>query len=392
MLSRITNNIKKNYSPLYFLSSLGAGGLAITFFMYLLFMTNHITPIPTFNSLFVIFIGGNIYLQILIILSASLIAVFALLHFILLIANIKAYNHFKSNTNYQKLKTTNAEVQLMVVPLTLAMSVNVSFVLGAVFVPNLWSIVEYLFPIAMLSFGIIGFFALKTFLEYATRVFTTGGFDHNQNNNLSQMLAVFAFAMIAVGFSASAAMSHNQITSLVAMIFAVFFLTIVIIFALIKLILGMYHMVAQGVDKTTSVSLWIFIPIATLVGITMYRLDKAMIHNFGGVFDKTHDLIFFTITISVQLIFGVLGYFVMKKNGYFADFIDGNEKNAGSYALICPGVALTVLGFFFVHKVLVLSGIVVMFSVGYFVILLPIIYLQFITIKTLFKLNNKLLF
>jgi hypothetical protein len=29
------------YSPLYFLSALGAGGAVVTFFMYLMFMTPH---------------------------------------------------------------------------------------------------------------------------------------------------------------------------------------------------------------------------------------------------------------------------------------------------------------------------------------------------------------
>ena len=49
---KFTNNLKENYSPLYFLSALGAGGLSVTFFMYLVFMTDHAGfPIPTFDTL-----------------------------------------------------------------------------------------------------------------------------------------------------------------------------------------------------------------------------------------------------------------------------------------------------------------------------------------------------
>jgi hypothetical protein len=393
MLNKITTNISKNYSPLYFLSALGAGGLSVTFFMYLLFMTSHEqTPIPTFNSILNAFNTGDIYTQTLIIVSIIAIIIFAIFHFLLLTANIKAYNNFKKTDGYHKLKTTNAEVQLMAPPLTFAMTVNVLFILGAVFVPNLWSVVEYLFPLAMLAFGVIGYIAIKIFLDYASRVFVNGSFEHSQNNNLSQMLAVFAFAMVGVGFSASSAMSHNQTTSLIAMVFAIFFLVVVILFAVIKLILGMYHMLEQGVDKTTSVSLWIFIPIATLVGIAIFRLDMALVHNFGATLDNSFAIVLFTTLFALQIVFGLLGYKVMKNNGYFADFIHGKEKNAGSYALICPGVALVVLSFFFLHKVLILSGVVAIFSISYFVLLAPIVYLQFKTIQTLFKLNKKMLF
>ena len=39
------------YSPLYFLVSLGAGGLAVTFFMYLMFWVPHPTrPVPVFED------------------------------------------------------------------------------------------------------------------------------------------------------------------------------------------------------------------------------------------------------------------------------------------------------------------------------------------------------
>jgi hypothetical protein len=322
MLNKITTNISKNYSPLYFLSALGAGGLSVTFFMYLLFMTSHEqTPIPIFESIDKLPLILAIFIvKLLLLVSIIAIIVFAIFHFLLLTANIKAYNSFKKTDGYQKLKTTNAEVQLMAPPLTFAMTVNVLFILGAVFVPNLWSVVEYLFPLAMLAFGVIGYIAIKIFLDYASRVFVNGSFEHSQNNNLSQMLAVFAFAMIGVGFSASSAMSHNQTTSLVAMVFAIFFLVVVILFAVIKLILGMYHMLEQGVDKTTSVSLWIFIPIATLVGIAIFRLDMALVHNFGATLDNSFAIVLFTTLFALQIVFGLLGYKVMKDNGYFADF------------------------------------------------------------------------
>ena len=43
-----------------------------------------------------------------------------------------------------------------------AMAVNGGFIIGLVFVPGLWSVVEYLFPLAMVAFLAIGVLALET--------------------------------------------------------------------------------------------------------------------------------------------------------------------------------------------------------------------------------------
>jgi hypothetical protein len=54
----------KNYNPLYFLSSLWAGWLSVTFFMYLMFIiprdkTQNV--IPTYNTLMWVFEAWNIH-------------------------------------------------------------------------------------------------------------------------------------------------------------------------------------------------------------------------------------------------------------------------------------------------------------------------------------------
>lgn len=48
--------------------------------------------------------------------------------------------------------------------------------------------------------------------------------DCARNNNLSQMLSIFALGMIGVGFSATAAMSTVKLTSGIAMLLSILFL------------------------------------------------------------------------------------------------------------------------------------------------------------------------
>ena len=148
----IRKNLRENYSPLYFLSALGAGGLAITFFIYLTFMVSHPdTPMVTFNHLWPIVTDGDPVTGALIGMTMLGIAFFTLLHLRLLAWNLVEFARFRRTEAYEQLFQSNNEATLMTLPLTLAMTINVLFVNGAVFVPNLWSVVEYLFPFAILA-------------------------------------------------------------------------------------------------------------------------------------------------------------------------------------------------------------------------------------------------
>ena len=146
--------LKEQYSPSYFLAALGAGGLAVSFFMYLMFLIPHKgVPLTTFDFAYPALLKGD-WLSVVTAFCAVFILGFAFLHFKLLFWNIKQYNAFKLTKTFQALKNSNSEVTLMILPLTFAMTINVCFILGAVFVPGLWSVVEYLFPFALAGFAI----------------------------------------------------------------------------------------------------------------------------------------------------------------------------------------------------------------------------------------------
>ena len=69
---RLKNIQGAQYSPLYFLSALGAGGISVSFFMYLMFMTPHkATPIPTWETLQAVFNGNELMLKILAIVALT---------------------------------------------------------------------------------------------------------------------------------------------------------------------------------------------------------------------------------------------------------------------------------------------------------------------------------
>ena len=388
----IKKNLLASYTPLYFLAALGAGGVTVTFFIFLMFMVPHAdTPMVTFDHLWPILTDGHPIGGALIGLAMAGMLFFTVLHFRLLAWNLLEFRRFVDTDTYTHLRNSNGEATLMALPLTLAMSINVLFVNGAVFVPGLWQFVEYLFPLAILGFLATGFLALRIYTRYFSRVISGGEFDFDDNNNLGQMVAVFAFAMIAVGLAAPGAMSHHVEINALGMFGSVFFAAIAVSMGLLKLVMGFKSMLTQGIAPAAAPSLWIGIPILTLLGIALIRLQFGLSHGFGESVSAPGLFMLTSTVLSLQLVFGLLGYAVMQRIGYFDTYLRGDQRHAGSYALICPGVALFVFGMFFVHLGLVKNGLVQQFSPAYFAILLPLVALQLKTLTTLLRLNARLL-
>ena len=381
--------LREKFTPMCFLSALGAGGLSVSFFMYLMFLVPHEgTPMATFDFIYPKLIEGT-WLSFVIAFSLIFILLFAFFHFKFLIFNSKQFLLFKTTSKYKELKQSNAEITLMTIPLTFAMSVNVCFVLGAVFIPNLWSVVEYLFPFALLAFVTAGYFALKIFFNYFTRILISGDFDFTKNNNLSQMISIFAFAMVSVGFAAPGAMSHYITINAIGIAGSIFFASLSILLLIIKITIGFTNMFEKGVSVEASPSLWIIIPILTLLGIAFVRISFGFDHHFDAPLSKSSLFAFTSLILSIQVIFGILGYKVMKQLNYFEEFIHSQNRSPVSFALICPGVAIMVFGMFFINFGLTYNGLLEKYSVFYFLFMIPFMFIQYKTVLYFFKLKSK---
>ncbi|WP_298821134.1 TsoY family (seleno)protein [Chloroflexus sp.] len=382
----------ERYTPTYFLAALGNGGTAITFFIWLNFLVPHPnTPIVTFDSIAALWSKSDLIGQLLLLLALSGVAIFALRHIQLLIWNLAEYSRFRRSGAYLQLRETNGAVMLMALPLTLAMTINVLFVSGAVFVPGLWNVVEYLFPFAMMAFVAVGVLALRTFADIFGRAVANGHFDCARNNNLTQLLAAFAFAMVGVGLAAPAAMSKIKLTIGVAMLGSIFFTTAAIVLGLVLLVLGVRAMLTNGLAVEAGPSLWMPIPLMTLIGIAFLRLSHGLHTGFELHIEAPHRLLITAVFFSLQILTGLFGWSVLRRVGYFRTYLNGPSRSPGSYGLICPAVGLFVLGMFFLHVGLVQNGLVEKFSPIYFVLLAALAAVQGLGIVTMFRLDRRLL-
>jgi cell division protein FtsW (lipid II flippase) len=87
--------------------------------------------------------------------------------------------------------------------------------------------------------------------------------------------------------------------------------------------------------------------------------------------------------------FLLLGMLILVRQGYFKDFVLGDKTSPGSYALVCPGVALSVMIQFFINKGLVAAGIIPKYGVIYWVESGAAILFQLAMVWLLFRLNKQ---
>lgn len=387
-------NAASPYHPSYWLAALGAGGLSVSFFMYLMWLLPHPdSPMPTWEHLQSALAGEvaiPVVVRVIAFTATGAVILLALLHFVLLWWNIRAHRSAAGQRDLASLRASPGEVQLMAVPLTLAMTVNVGFVLGALFVPGLWSVVEYLFPFALLAFAAIGWHALQIYGRYLSRFLVDGGYRDSEHNHLSPLLAVFTFAMLSVGFAAPAAMSHVKLVSALAATVSILFFVLAVIVAVIVLVGGAAAMMTHGLQPKATPSIWMLVPILTLLGIEWVRLRHGLVHHFASPQDGGELFYMLTALFMLQIGVMLIGYRVMQLNGYLRLHLSGEGRDPVSFGLICPGVALFVMGMFWWHLAWVETGLVNKYGAAYWAGIGLLALIQLATLLALLRLTWKL--
>ena len=390
MTTPLSGKPADTYSPLYFLVSLGAGGLVVTFFMWLMHWVPHPgRPVPLFEDILAALAGGQPAMRVAIIVAVAGIAFYALLNIKYLLWNLSRYRAWQGSEAYTRLRSSNAETQLLAMPLAMAMSVNVCFMLAMVFVPGLWNVVEYLFPLALLAFLAIGVLAFRLLGQFLGRVLIAGGFSCAGNNSFAQALPAFALAMIGVGLAAPAGMSASRLVAGAGLVLSTFFLVAAALIGAVALILGLRSLMENGANIETAPTLSVFIPLLTILAILSLRQNHGLDHHFALTSGGADRLMLLSQYLSAQLLCALLAVLVLVRLGYAARFIVGQETSPGSYALVCPGVALAVMLHFWLNRGLVDAGLIDKFSLVYWLVSAWALAIQGATMWFVAKLNRR---
>ena len=362
------------FVPLHGLATLGAGGLTVSLFMWLLFLTPHDgVSVPIFETLQVYSASSELAGVFVRAMQAGIL-VFALVHLALVVWMMKGLAAFKKSPQFSAFWQSHMGLQMMVRPLVMAMMVNVLFIIGLVFVPGLWELREMLFPGALLAFFLIAVDAVLLWMDHLSALYQSTS--DNAGSGLAGMFPAFTFAMLSVGFSASAAMSHHKVTAGVGFSGAVILMVFALFIASAHFVVQFPRMMSDGVKPAASGTLWMAIPISTILGIAAFRLLMSAQHVWGVQVGKVLPAAVLLLFMSVQLFFYLLGRAVMNRNNGW-HYLVTEQPQAASFSLICPGVGLFVLGMFVVFR-----GLEPLEVVNSLTIWIPLTFLMVLQIAT----------
>ena len=144
----------------------------------------------------------------------------------------------------------------------------------------------------------------------------------------------------------------------ISLVLSTFFVVAAVLIALIVMVMSMRPMLENGVNVEAAPTLMVVIPLITVVGIALMRQNHGLHVHFDVQGGAGETLRMLTQLLSVQVIFALFGLAVLARVGYLARFVTGPETSPGSYALVCPGVALSVMTHFWLNKGLVEAGLI----------------------------------
>jgi hypothetical protein len=156
-----------------------------------------------------------------------------------------------------------------------------------------------------------------------------------------------------------------KLTAGISLVLSTFFIVAAVLLALIVMVMSVRPMLENGVNVEAAPTLMVVIPLITVVGIALIRQNHGLHVHFDVHGGAGETLRMLTQLLSVQVAFALFGLAVLARVGYVARFVTGAETSAGSYALVCPGVALSVMIQFWLNKGLVATGLVAKYSVAY---------------------------
>ncbi len=338
--------MKKQYSPLLYLSALGAGGIAVMFFAVINYTFDHGEGLANVSQVslenldwwkYWVFCGFEVGM-----------VVFSLIHLFLSLYLLPGLIRFVRHENFKDFINDPLKNAAIVAPLiSIVMSINVMLSVVRFFVPYLYDNLQQFMLPGLLAWGLL--YLLIMLVEILLlKISFTNGFDIGKIN-FGWLLHPFVLGMLTVTGTGIAAMAKDYDIATIAMVLTIVSGSMGLFLLLVKTItLFTSHFAATGLpEKQFLPSLLIVIPNITLYAISFFRLahyferhHEAHIHTFQQVVVLTAWAF-----ETWYLIFGLVLLVDYFKKYFRKDF------TISQWGLVCPFVAYVVLGAF-VYKMI----------------------------------------
>jgi hypothetical protein len=338
---------KEDFSPLFFLASLGAGGIAVTPFVLMQYTTEHgkglITRSQLWENGFSGFMAGYFY-------SLELVMIiFSVLHFVLTLwFGIQLFRWIKEGNLKTLIEDPLKNASILTPFISLLMTMNLFIGPVRYFFPIMSDNFQDLFLPAMI-FWLILFISIIYIEIKLLAISFIKGFDI-EKIHFGWLLHPFLLGMLSTVGTGIAAMSKDLSIADTAAFLSLVPLSMGLFLFIIKLIiLFKSHFAKQGLpEKQFLPSFLIIIPNITLFAISFFRLGHYLETHRGFHLDS-YFYIVLGIAFAFEIWYLLFGLFLLKdyfKNNHFNDFY------ITQWGFICPFVAFVVLGSFTYNTVI----------------------------------------
>lgn len=332
------NSLKK-FEPTLFLIPLGAGGLAITLWAFLMFTLNHGSVLITHSQIEDI---AQNSIQLVLYTSVEVIAtIMAIIHIITLIILLIQFLNWRKTKEYiNYIKNPQVNSSIMTIFLTIDMFFNVVFAIGNHFFFTKYGIFQTVMAPALITWTLLYFITMMFSIRILKTMFTNN-FDIDKMH-FGFLIHPFALSMLAVTGFGIAAFSESFIISSIAFFLALAPWSVSILLLIVKIVTMFQHHFKNNLpDRNFLPSTLIVMPIVMLIFMSLFRMGHYL-HNQLHIEVNPSYYIFVTMIPFVFLLwYGIFSLTLIKD--YFKNF---KEFNVTQWAFICPIAATSVIGYF----------------------------------------------
>lgn len=356
--------MQKNYSPLTWLASLGAGGIAVIVFVFFNYTVAHPKGLINISQTGSDWLTNSLNISMLL---------FIALHFLLTISFIPGLIRFLRDKGYQNFIADPLKNTAILAPfISLTMSMNVLIGPLRYFIPALYENLQSLMLPGFIVWTLLWILTMRIEIKLLAQTFRQE-FDASKIS-FAWLLHPFALGMLTVTGTGIAAMSADPALANTAAFLALtsgsmgFFLLLINLFTVFK-----SHFAASGLpEKNFLPSFLIVVPNLTLYAISAFRLGH-WLEKFHAAELGNYYKVVMTTAFAFETWYLLFGFFLLA-NYFRKHFFQ--EYHVGQWGLVCPLVAYAVLAGFIYHlfapimltKVVILSVLCITMLLFFFLL------------------------
>jgi len=347
----------KQFNPLSFLATLGAGGIAVAPFVYFQYAIPHGKGLITYTQLMSA-ANSPAEMTFFYVLQAIML-IFGAIHIGLTIKLLADLFRFRKTVSFEEfINNPQKNTAILASFTSIGMTFNVFIGVIRFFVPAMSGNFQALMLPALIAWSVLWVLLMHTEISILKTAFQKD-FDISKAS-FGWLLHPFALGMVSVAGSGLAAMAKNPSIAHIAAFMTITSASMGTFLLLVKLVsIFKSHFTMNSMPERQFLpSFLIVVPITTIYSIILFRMGHYLEHQFDMQF---HAFSMLSVLLPFAFETWYLAFGIAMLKDYFKKDFFRKEYYVSLWAFICPFVGYSVLANFvnkfFVHNLAITVAI-----------------------------------